>query len=79
MTFTFTTVKPTRFSMHDAVVTYKGDEYLFWAELDLLDDSFVAEFDGDQPQGDFDVEAWDKEVESFIRAQVEVLVEERTV
>ena len=66
MTINFTKTKPTRFSMHDATVTYKGDEYQFWAEYDVLNDSFVAEFNDDEPQGDFDFTAWSDDVEKHL-------------
>ncbi|MEU2203565.1 hypothetical protein AB0P19_07025 [Microbacterium oleivorans] len=72
MTFNFTPAKPTRFSIHDATVTHRGDEYIFWAELDLLDDSFTTEFNDDQPQGDFDWDGFESEVEKHIRTAVQV-------
>lgn len=70
MNIIITAVRPTRFSVHDCTVTHDGQEHAFWAELDLLNDDFVTDFNDDEPRGDFDFEAWRSAVEHSLRTSV---------
>lgn len=66
----------TCWNIPEAFVTYKGNEYRFWAEHELLMDEVSYEFIDQEPPEDFDWQQFEADVremldnyEAFCKAQ----------
>ncbi|MES1987281.1 MAG: hypothetical protein V4440_04485, partial [Pseudomonadota bacterium] len=50
----------------EAFVTYKGNDYRFWAEHELIENQYTYEFMDGEPQGDFDFEKFEQDVHEML-------------